>query len=248
MGDDFLFNCSWLWLWVLDHSRCGEEHPWFVALWQQDSLVKTWKKKSLAVELDPWNQLISLKVMALPSMLQLSVWKGPQTFTDPQSVLPWIAGIFPVYNDDFYLLWQRGTNEDLPRLEWKQFHTCPFNCTFVVGCLLLSSPLWGCRAVCVYVCVCVRISQPSGWPLILLLRVVASVPSFLSNIYWKHVLRNLWACNANECVAWSGAADAKGRARFLMRKSRDPSVESRGPSMRFAARGCRWRFFFLWCF
>lgn len=57
---------------------------------------------------------------------------------------------FYIYNDDFYLLWQRGTNEDLPQLEWKQFHTCPFKCAFVVGCLLLSSLRWGCRGVWVW--------------------------------------------------------------------------------------------------
>lgn len=42
----------------------------------------------------------------------------------------------------------------------------------------------------------------------------------------------------------SGAPDAKGWARFVMRESRDPSVESRGPSMKLAAQGCQRRFFF----
>lgn len=49
---------------------------------------------------------------------QLYVWKGA---TDSRRsticVLPWIVGVFPIYNDDFYLLWQRGMNEDLPQLE-----------------------------------------------------------------------------------------------------------------------------------
>lgn len=38
----------------------------------------------------------------------------------------------------------------------KQFHTCPFKCMFLVGCLLLSPLLWDYKGVfvCVYVCVC----------------------------------------------------------------------------------------------
>lgn len=73
----------------------------------------------------------------------------------------------------------------------------------------LNAHLWLAAFYCppsgAAVWVCRRISQPRGWPLILLLQAVASLPSFLSNIYWKHVLRNLWACDANECMAQSRA-------------------------------------------
>lgn len=76
------------------------------------------------------------------------------------SALPWIVCqvfcccCFSICNDDFYLLWQRGTNESLLQFEMKQFHTCPFKCMFVVGCLLLSpSPLGLQGSVRVRVCV-----------------------------------------------------------------------------------------------
>lgn len=45
-------------------------------------------------------------------------------------------------------------------------------------------------------------------------------------------------------TAQSEAPDAKGWACFLMRVSRDPSVESRGPSMKLAVQGSERRLFF----
>lgn len=44
--------------------------------------------------------------------------------------------------------------------------------------------------------------------------------------------------------AWHGRGSrCTGPGTFPNEESPDPSVESRGPSMQFAARGCQWRLF-----
>ena len=146
--------------------------------------------------------------MALPSVHPLYVWKGPQTLADPQSVFPWIDGVF-VYIMMIFIYYGRGERMRICRnLNRSNSTPVPLNAHLWLAAFYCP-PSSGDAAERV----CRRISQPSGWPLILLLQAVASLPSFLSNIYWKHVLRNLWACNAYECVAQSRAGHQMQRDR-----------------------------------
>lgn len=160
----------------MDHSKCGEGHPQFAALWQQDVLGEDLEEKEPGCRTGPTKPINLFEgngITQCASTFRLK--RATDSRRSTICVLPWIVRFF-IYIMMIFIYCGRGERMRVcHNLNRSNSTPVPLNAHLWLAAFYCP-PSSGAAGECV--CVCRRISQPSGWPLILLLQAVASLPSF----------------------------------------------------------------------